>query len=98
MIEAMTYVEIYRMILTPEERAPHLPIETRRVPFEMRIRGYLMKPANLGDMVEIMTPSKRVERGILVQINPYFSHNFGHFVPIISEIRNIILKETEDLS
>ncbi len=98
MIEAMTYVEIYRMILTPEERAPHLPIETRRVPYEMRIRGYLKNPANIGDMVEIETSSKRIERGILVQVNPFFSHHFGHYVPILTEIRNIILKETEDLS
>jgi hypothetical protein len=98
MIEAMTYVEIYRMILTPEERAPHLPMDTRQVPFEMRQRGYLIKSANIGDMVEIKTMTQRIERGILVQVNPFFSHNFGHYVPILSEIRQTILKETEDLS
>lgn len=98
MIEALTYVEIYRMILAPEERAPHLPLDTRQVPFEMRLRGYLVNPANIGDMVEIETNTKRIERGILVQVNPFFSHNFGHYVPILSEIRKTILKETEDLS
>jgi hypothetical protein len=98
MIEAMTYVEIYRMILTPEERAPQLPMDTRQVPFEMRQRGYLISSANIGDMVEIKTMTQRIERGILVQVNPFFSHNFGHYVPILSEIRQTILKETEDLS
>jgi hypothetical protein len=43
MIDPMTYVEIYRMILPPEERSSNLPIETKRVPFEMRLRGQLLK-------------------------------------------------------
>ena len=98
MIDPMTYVEIYRMILPPEERSSNLPIETKRVPFEMRLRGQLLKEASIGDMVEIVTASKRIERGILVSVNPFFGHNFGHYVPMMTTIRNIIIKETEDLS
>lgn len=97
MIDAMTYVEIYRMILTPLERAPHLPLDTRGVPFEMRVRGFLKHPANLGDKVIIETYTKRIEQGILVKVNPFFEHDFGHYVPILSKIRQIILTETEEL-
>lgn len=94
----MTYVEIYRIILPLEERSSNLPKDTKLVPFEMRLRGKLLYAANLGDMVEIETATKRIERGILVNINPFFSHSYGRFVPILSQVRDIIIKETEDLS
>lgn len=98
MIDPMTYVEIYRIILPVEDRAKNLPVETKRVPFEMRLRGKLLKPAQIGDFVEIETATKRIERGILVSMNPFFDHDFGHFVSILSQVRDLILKETEDLS
>lgn len=97
MNESMTYVEIYRIILPVEDRASNLPVETKRVPFEMRLRGKLLKPANIGDFVEIETPTKRIERGILISIDPFFDHSFGHYVPILTKVRDLILKETEDL-
>lgn len=97
MIQPMTFVEIYRVILPAHERSQNLPVDTSRVPFEMRIRGQLLSAGNIGDVVEIKTATHRIEKGILVSVEPYFAHSFGHFVPILMQIRNIILDETEDL-
>lgn len=97
MIDQNTYVEIYRILLPVEERSKNLPVETKRVPFEMRLRGRLLKPAELGDIVEIETQTKRIERGILVVENPFYTHHFGHYVKILTQVRDIILQETEDL-
>ncbi|MDY0294838.1 MAG: 2-amino-4-oxopentanoate thiolase subunit OrtA [Acholeplasmataceae bacterium] len=98
MIQPKTYVEIYRVILPTHERSKNLPVDTSRVPFEMRIRGRLLKAGNIGDVVTIETPTKRIETGILVSEEPYFAHSFGHYVPMLTQVRNIILEETEDLS
>lgn len=98
MIEKMTFVEIYRMILPPEERSTQLPNDTQRVPFDMRIRGRLLKNAHIGEFVEIITATGRKEKGIMIAEYPHFSHNFGRYLPIFSSIRDVILKETEDLT
>ena len=97
MIEAKTYVEIYRIILPAHERTGNLPVDTKRVPFEMRLRGKLTKAAELGDMVEVETATKRIEKGILVAVAPFYTHDFGHYVSTMTDIRDIILRETEDL-
>lgn len=97
MIEKMTFVEIYRMILPPEERSTQLPNDTQRVPFDMRIRGRLLHSAHIGDVVEILTATGRKEKGIMIAENPHFFHNYGRYLPIFSTIRDTILKETEDI-
>jgi hypothetical protein len=97
MIEAKTYVEIYRIILPAQERSSNLPVDTNRVPFEMRLRGKLLQAAELGDRVEIETATHRIESGILVAVNPFYQHHFGHYVLAMTQIRDIILNETEDL-
>ena len=59
------YVQIYRVILTPEERSPNLPEDTRKVPFELRVRGFLDDDADIGDDVIITTPIGRKQHGKL---------------------------------
>ncbi|MBN2299880.1 MAG: 2-amino-4-ketopentanoate thiolase [Acholeplasmataceae bacterium] len=97
MIKKHTFVQIYKNILSRENRASNLPVDTKDVPFEMRVKGKLLHDAEIGDHVEIMTASKRIETGILIFEEPYFSHSFGHFVQTLEDIKEIILKETEDL-
>jgi len=97
MIAKQTYVEIYKTVLPSGERPSHLPSDTKLVPFELRMKGHLVQPAEIGDMVEIITATHRKETGILIQAKPYYKHDFGHFVDIIDEMKQIILKETEDL-
>jgi len=85
-IPAGTWVEIHRVVLAPAERAPHLPEDTRRVPLELRVRGFLAGPASLGDEVEIATAAGRRLRGTLVAANPAYTHGFGAPVPALSPI------------
>ena len=97
MIEKNTFVQIFKVVLSSGERSSNLPDDTKRIPFEMRVKGKLMSKASIGDIVEIKTATNRVEQGILLSVEPFFTHNFGHYVPALQEVRNIILSEMEDI-
>ena len=60
---AATWVEIRRVLLEPDERAPQLPDDTRRVPLELRVKGFLVAAARVGGPAEIVTPAGRRLRG-----------------------------------
>ena len=77
MIKKGEWVIIHRNILSPEERAPQVPDDTKKVPLEMWVKGYLNEDANIGDEVEITTLTKRTEKGTLLEANPYYKHDFG---------------------
>ena len=51
------FVEVRKTLLEPSERAEHLPDDTKKVPFEARIKGFLLHDASLGDQVKIRTLS-----------------------------------------
>lgn len=93
-----TWVEIHRIVLTPGERAPQVPVDTQSVPLEMRVKGFLSGPAVLGEEAEIETPAGRRLRGTLVEVNPAYTHGFGPPIPELSiiglEVR-AILRELE---
>ncbi len=81
------FVQIEVRILEPEERAPNLPEDTKRVPFEMRVKGFMLNDeASLGEVVRIRTFSGREVEGKLIAINPKYEHNFGEPVPEILTI------------
>lgn len=98
MIEKMTFVQIIKTVLKPEERAPQVPKDTKRVPLEFRLKGKLLTPANIGDQVEIETETGRIETGCLLQVEPCYAHSFGHHVKAIRRVRDLIKAETEDLT
>lgn len=81
-----TWVRIHDIILAPEERASNLPEDTKEVPLEMWTKGFLLEEASIGDMVEVKTITGRIVKGNIVEVNPYYTHNFGEFVPEIMEI------------
>jgi len=80
------WVEIHRVVLEPSERAPRIPPETRRVPLEMRVKGFLVHDAILGEEAEIVTAAGRRLRGRLAQLNPPYRHGFGEPVPELSQV------------
>jgi hypothetical protein len=41
-IQPGTWVEIEQVILTPDQRAPSLPEDTRQVPYVLRVSGFLI--------------------------------------------------------
>jgi hypothetical protein len=80
------WVEVHRVVLAPGERAPHAPEDTRRVPLEMRVKGFLVTAAAVGDEVEVLTPAGRRLRGTLGRVNPPYAHGFGAPIPELSTI------------
>jgi hypothetical protein len=80
-IQKGTWVEIEQVVLTPAERASTLPEDTKKVPYLMRVSGFLAADAALGDDVEVRTIIGRSLIGKLVTVNPSYSHSFGKTVP-----------------
>ncbi len=80
------WVRIHRVILSAEERTANLPEDTKKVPFEMWVKGHLLQDGEIGDEVRIKTVSGREEHGTLIEVNPQFDVNFGNFVPEVLEM------------
>ncbi len=94
-----TWVEVHRIMLQPGERASQIPDDTKAVPFEMRVKGFLAAAADLGAEAEIITPAGRHVRGTLVEVNPAYTHGFGPPIPELSgigqEVRTILRNRQE---
>lgn len=90
-----TWVEIENILLDPERRSNHLPEETKKVPFVMRVRGFLLEDAKLNELVEVQTLIGRKIKGRLVEGNPEYSHGYG---PPINELLHIGEAEKQLLS
>ena len=92
-----TWVELHRIVLTSEERAPHLSEDTRQLPLEMRVKGFLINAAAIGEEAQITTVTGRQLRGTLAEANPAYTHTFGPPIPelatIGAEARAILHKE-----
>lgn len=83
MIKKNSWVQIKKIILKPHERTGNIPEETKKVPFVMWVKGYLLSDAQLGDDVEIKTITGRIESGVLIKENPAYMHTYGSFIPEI---------------
>ncbi len=80
-IKKGTWVEIEKTVLTPEERAPSLPEDTRKVPYVLRVSGFLLEDAKIGQQTRINTVIGRELTGKLLVVNPGYSHSFGDTIP-----------------
>jgi hypothetical protein len=89
-------VEIYRVVLPPGERAPQVPDDTQRVPLEMRVKGFLVAAAAIGEEVEIDTVAGRRLRGTLVAVNPAYTHGFGAPIKALTGIAGEVRRLLED--
>ena len=52
----------------------------------MWTKGFLQEDAEIGDVVTVKTASNRLEKGTLIEVNPYYTHSYGTFVPEIVQI------------
>lgn len=98
--EKGTWVEIHNVVMQAGERAPQVPDDTRQVPLEMRVKGFLAESASIGEEAVIETPSGRRLRGILSEVNPAYTHSFGSPIPELSTIGNevrTLLREKGEL-
>ncbi len=86
MVKKGEWVLIHNIVLSPEERAPQVPDDTKKVPLELWVKGYLQEDAHIGDEVTILTRTKRLAKGKLLEVNPYYKHDFGKFIPELLKI------------
>jgi hypothetical protein len=94
MIKKGSWVRIHSIILEPGERAPQVPEDTKKVPLEMWIKGWLRENVEIGDRAVVTTLTGREETGILLEENPTYRHSFGDLVPellfIGAQARNLV--------
>jgi len=60
-----TWVEVHNIVLEKSMRAPQVPDDTRQVPLEMKVKGFLAHDAIIGQEAEIITPVGRRIKGTL---------------------------------
>lgn len=80
------WVRIHRVVLNADERTAKLPEDTQKCDLQMWVKGYLQNDAEIGDEVEVITATDRIEKGTLIEEDPYYTHSYGKFVPEIVEI------------
>jgi hypothetical protein len=73
------------VVLEPHERTAKLPEDTKKVPYYVRIRGFLEGEAEIGDTVTIETLIGRRVQGDLLAIEPAYGHDFGRPVEELME-------------
>ena len=71
------WVQIGLVVLEPEERTARLPEDTKKVPYYVRVRGFLEGDANIGDTVTIESLIGRQVQGELLCIDPAYGHSYG---------------------
>ena len=94
------WVRIYSVVLEVGQRATNIPEETQKVPLEMWDKGFLLEDsANIGDNVKVETYIGRQIEGKLIEVNPYYEHDFGKCVPellyIGRQARELLEKDGE---
>lgn len=80
------WVNIHNIVLTPAERAPQVPDDTKKVPLETWVKGFLQCDGEIGDIVTIKTVTGRIVEGKLVSVEPSYNHSFGKYVPELHQI------------
>lgn len=94
-IPAGSWVEVERVLLTPEQRATNLPEDTRATPYVMRVNGFLTTDAELGQEVVVRSLIGREHHGRLVVGAPEYTHSFGPTVPELLHI-GLVAEEVRD--
>jgi hypothetical protein len=82
------YVQISQIVINPENRAPQIPEDTKKVPYTLWIKGYALKEAVIFEEIEISTITGRKLTGTLTDINPSFNHSFGKYVKELGQVRD----------
>lgn len=80
------WVQIHQIVLKPEERAPQVPEDTKKVPLELWVKGIALQDGKIGSIIEVETATGRKVTGELVAVNPRYTHDFGDFVPELLKV------------
>ncbi len=76
-----TWVEVERVLSRPGDRVPALVKDFAKPPQVVRVSGFLMEDAELGQHVRIRTIIGNEHSGKLRIENPGYGHSFGHTFP-----------------
>lgn len=76
-----TWVEVERVLSRPGERLPALPRDGARAPQVVRVSGFLLEDAELGQNVRIRTIIGNEHAGKLRIENPGYGHSFVNTFP-----------------
>ena len=79
------WAQIGLVVLEPKERTARLPDDTKKVPYYVRVRGFLEGEAKVGDTVTIETLIGRSVQGELLRIEPAYGHSFGQPIEELME-------------
>lgn len=90
MAKKSDWVLTHTVVLAAEQRTGQIPEDTKSVPLEQWVKGYLTADAEIGEEVEVVTRTGRRASGTLVEVNPRFSHDFGDFVPEVLQIGDTV--------
>lgn len=80
------WVLIHDIVLTPAERAPQVPDDTKKVPLETWVKGFLQADGEMGERVTVKTVTGRLVEGELVDVEPAYTHSFGKYIPELHQI------------
>lgn len=82
-----TWVQVHSTVLYPDERTGKLPEDTKKVPLEMWVKGFLQTDTKIGDIATVKTVTDRIVCGELVKINPTYDYGFGDvYIPELLQI------------
>lgn len=88
------WVQVFKEVLSPGERAPGLPPETAEVPLTMQVKGFLINESAVrGDTVSVQTLTGRTVNGELNAVNPLYDIDFGRPQPELLSIGLEVRKE-----
>jgi len=77
-----TWVEVERTLIATGRRAAALNLDPSKAPsYTVRVSGFLLEDAELGQQVRIRTIIGKVHVGKLRIQSPSYGHSFGHTVP-----------------
>lgn len=93
MIEKGTWVKIEHQVLDNTQRAPQLPDDTKKVPFIMWTKGFLLKDAEMNSETTVETLTGRHVTGTLMEVEPSYDHNYGSYIPELVRIGKDLRKE-----
>lgn len=97
MIRTGSWVRIHQMVLTPQQRAPQAPEDTRRVPLELWVKGELMQDASPGDTVKVRTRAGREVTGTLLGEDTGYTHSFGETVPELRQVGDRVRRKLQEV-
>lgn len=81
------WVQISNVVLPAGSRAPQVPEDTQKTDLVMWVKGFIQCDAKVGETVEIVTTTGRKEKGVLCEVNPGYTHTYGHYVPELTKIQ-----------